>query len=62
MDNQNEPVDIGIRDDLIGYKKKRLSKHVPFIHTMIEKLKGTKFERIWQMMVDCIDSDKKMYD
>lgn len=60
MDNPNEPVDIGITEDPIGYKKRRLSKHVPFIQTMIEKLKGTKFERIWQMMFDCINSDKKM--
>lgn len=61
MDDNDSPVDHDFERNPIQYKKDRLCGHITFINQMINKFKGNdaKFEAKWQIMYDCILSDKK---
>lgn len=58
-DKMNKNEDIETKHDTVQFKKDKLMCHIPFIEEMILKLKGTKFEKNWQTMFNCITSDKK---
>lgn len=48
-----------LTDEDLLKKKAELQQHLPFISKMLEKVKGTDFEKKWQQMYNCITNDKK---
>lgn len=51
--------DTTLTDEELLKKKESLRVHLPFISKMMEKVKGTDFEKKWQQMYNCITNDKK---
>ena len=45
--------------NLLIYKKDMLTRHLPYVKNMLEKVRNTEYEKKWQQMYTCIVSDKK---